>query len=262
MGRKKSGNSDQDLVPQKFKRSKSQIELDRADMARMLARGMNQQLFHDWLHKHRSYRLTAQQISLDWRQVLKELKERRVTDVETLQAIKEQEYAWVKNEAIGAWENSKPINNEVNDEGEIEINTKQRGPNNEYLRTVVTVLQAEREMMGIDSPKKKVEVQDDSIYIDALLPAVKQVLGGLINNAINLNNKDQSSIEDKVESNVEVSHVINSDVPDAEIINVGSELDNNDDGPTNNNENNDAHNANDNEPIMKKLRGRSKGLES
>jgi hypothetical protein len=103
--------------------------------------------------------IAQETVSKDYRMILKEWREQRVElaadEIETKLA----EYREIRSEAWAAWERSKldaeKETHVTGDSFSTTTRTKEgRTPANEYLRTVLNCLQAERELLGLDVVKE------------------------------------------------------------------------------------------------------------
>ncbi len=152
------------------KRTDEQVQLDRAEMVRLLRRG--------WTKKRIAEKMGMQpsQISYDWKKVLAELREARLDDAEDEVTSICEQYSLVKSEAWDAWDKSKErrtkqidevINTGAGDRVKTSEIVEDATPGNEFLKTIVACLQAEREMKGLNAPKK-MDIQAEVINWDAL----------------------------------------------------------------------------------------------
>lgn len=147
------------LLPE---RTPVQRDIDKMELMRLLVRG--------WTMEEAAAKLkiTKEQVQGDYQEVMKDLVRERTTNAEALRQMKLREYAQVKKEAWEAWERSKEdwhrrIVEETQSEGSNSLGytnyktvdtTEGHLPSNEYLKTVVSCLNAERALQGIDPPKK------------------------------------------------------------------------------------------------------------
>lgn len=146
------------------KRTPEQRELDLARMVKLLRRGLSKTQIAEQLGVSRG------QIVYDWKQVLARLQADRDKDAKATVAAKLEEYREVKAEAWAAWERSKEDKERRTAETVTETSgggeppgqsrtkaVKQiegRLPDHDYLNTVLKCLEAERELEGLDPPKK------------------------------------------------------------------------------------------------------------
>lgn len=155
------------------KRTPQAIKLDRAETVKLLRRGWTQTAIAEKLGVHQT------QISYDWKMILKEVNEARDKDLEELITVKLEEYGEIKREAWAAWERSKKERNKTvletstssgkgrssgdesddddngGSERSREIFTRETGTwSSEYLKTILTCLAAERELLGLNPAKK------------------------------------------------------------------------------------------------------------
>lgn len=160
------------------KRTKEQRVLDKAEMVRLIRRGATKSYVASVLGVHPT------QITYDWKQVIREVMKERYTDLNEIVALKLVEYAEVKAEAWWAWDRSKQVAQEEMakevaeqilkhlDEAkdlpdgvsakDILANLKitvesRKGPQNQFLQTVLSCLEAERQLQGLD-PIKKIDL--------------------------------------------------------------------------------------------------------
>ncbi len=170
------------VEPHLAERTPQQKDIDRVEMMRLLVRG--------WTIEEiaTKFQTTKTQIQGDYQDVMKDLVRERTTNAEALRQMKLREYAQVKKEAWEAWERSKEdwnrriIQQTTYDSG----NNDQLGgstslktidtteghlPSNEYLKTVVSCLNAERQLQGIDPPKK-LNVSGTIVSWDVLVDAL------------------------------------------------------------------------------------------
>jgi predicted DNA-binding protein (UPF0251 family) len=150
------------IDPVLSERTPVQRDIDKMELMRLLVRG--------WTMEEAAIKLkiTREQVQHDYSEVMKDLVRERTTNAEALRQMKLREYAQVKKEAWEAWERSKEdwhrrIVEETQSEGSNSggytnyktiDTTEGHLPSNEYLKTVVSCLNAERALQGIDPPKK------------------------------------------------------------------------------------------------------------
>jgi hypothetical protein len=135
------------------RRHKSQRAEDRTALIGFIRRGYTQDQIAVALG------VTQQQVSYDYKAVLKEWRERRVEETEALVQAKLAEYAEVKGEAWAAWERSKAevkkTRSTVTGEGSSETEeVTPQNPSSGYLAIVLQCIVAERELLGLDAPKQ------------------------------------------------------------------------------------------------------------
>lgn len=139
------------------KRTGMQITLDRAEMVNLMRRGWTQGQIAEHLG------LSEQQVSADWRAVLKQLSQQQSEDVKAEVAIKCEEYGLLKREAWAAWEASKrdsvkkahkSTTNNFGEQTTQETEVKEGRGDPRYLKIVCDVLKDERELKGLDAPKE------------------------------------------------------------------------------------------------------------
>lgn len=139
------------------KRTKEQRELDLIEMVRLLRRGWKKVEIAQRLGLDRS------QITYDWKVILQRLEKNHQHDLPTYRNQLREEYAEVKREAWGAWELSKQAGVKVTEEETADARglrtlkrtlTEGRLPDREYLDVLLHCLEAERELEGLDEPRK------------------------------------------------------------------------------------------------------------
>ena len=130
---------------------------DRVKMMMMMRRGATQWMIAEELG------ISQAQVSIDFKVLLKEMQTQLTEDTKAVVAQKLQEYAEVKKEAWEAWTKSKEEHKKRKtwsggqSEGESEEFSVQYG-NNAYLQTVLSTIQSERDLLGIN-PVKEVSVK-------------------------------------------------------------------------------------------------------
>lgn len=143
-------------------RTPQQKGIDKVEMMQLLVRG--------WTIEEVAAKFKAPrtQVQGDYQEVMRDLVRERTTNAEALRQLKLREYAQVKKEAWEAWERSKEdwhrkIIEQSQTEGQnsggstyykTTDTSEAHLPSNEYLKTVVSCLNAERQLQGIDPPKK------------------------------------------------------------------------------------------------------------
>lgn len=150
------------------RRTPIQRTLDKAEMVRLLRRGWTRTEVAELLEVHPSM------ITYDLNQVLREELENQEKDTEVLRRLKLEEYREVKKEAWDAWERSKLEKTfktlETKSAGDYSYDketTHIEKPVGEarYLHTVLQCLDSERELLGIDPPKK-VDIKGEHTVVD------------------------------------------------------------------------------------------------
>jgi hypothetical protein len=164
------------------KRSATQKTIDRVKMVQLMRRGWTQTAIAQELGLHQT------QISYDWKIVLREMREQQSEDVAEMVTLKLEEYGELKREAWAAYELSKQnaakrveeeyVDAEPDDmartkrkhpaptgngrptykkQKKVVTTTEGRLPGAEYLKIVISCLEAERELRGLN-PAKKLEL--------------------------------------------------------------------------------------------------------
>jgi hypothetical protein len=158
------------------RRSQAQRDVDKAEILRLVRKGFSQSM----LAEH--FKVSLATIRNDWRRVMLEVQQCRKDDFDaTKEAILEQ-IADVKREALEAWEASKAVDDQPDEEDADGATEKERKPGqNEFLRTRLDCLKAEREILAIDEPAQRLQVEAGESaglvsFLDALLPVVKQAI--------------------------------------------------------------------------------------
>lgn len=165
-----------------YKRTPQQLELQRAEMLSLIRRGYTQ------LSIAAKYGLSPQQVSYDYKIVIKQVMADKNKDAEALVAMKLAECEEIKREAWAAWERSKldaeklvqketdvvkcPVcdgakvgmkgkscrncdgQGEIGGPGERTKTTEGRLPGAEYLQTIERCIATECRLLGINAPKK------------------------------------------------------------------------------------------------------------
>jgi DNA-binding CsgD family transcriptional regulator len=148
-------------------RTETQREADRAEVERLDRRGYSQREIASRL------KISPSTVCGDLKAIREEYRETRQADRAEHVALKLAQLREVRKEAWEAWDRSKDnkekeikekISNlvqqaEAGTAGTVEklkavITTEGRLPGNEYLRTILETLQDERELLGLDAPKK------------------------------------------------------------------------------------------------------------
>lgn len=152
------------------KRSAEKREIDLAEIARLLRRG----------YSHREIavklKLSAQQVGIDVKTLMERCREESLNDIVAHRERILSEYREVKKEAWEAWEKSKNDRYKRTEEtstsairsgGRIIETTEEGLPSSEHLRTVMSCLTAERDILGVDAPKQ-VEARVETINWDII----------------------------------------------------------------------------------------------
>jgi predicted transcriptional regulator len=166
-------------------RSPREREMDRLEMVKLLRRGYTQQEVADIIG------ISQAQVCYDWKIVISKLRNESDTARDELIAIKLEEYREIKREAWDAWERSKEDAERLEEDEFCEDRTcavcsgkgtngrggkcfncqgngfrkaqkatskrltrEGKNPANEYLRTILSCVEAERELLGINPDKK------------------------------------------------------------------------------------------------------------
>jgi hypothetical protein len=167
--RKRSPNKNPPTKPRVYvkpvPRHPSEVAEHRKEIMRLMRRGWTQDMIAEQLG------IAQETVSKDYRMILKEWHAQRTEMVEEEVTAKLAEYLEIRTEAWAAWERSKiDAEKVVNADGpgySTETKTREgRIPANEYLRTVLNCLQAERELLGLDAVK---EVKVQGRYVTAQL---------------------------------------------------------------------------------------------
>lgn len=172
-------------------RSKYQVAQDRAHILQLLRRGYGVEQIAEHLG------LPEKVVLQDYRYAIKQVAKNQLEDAKELVAAKMLEYAEIKKEAWDAWERSKGDRERKTDEesGYLEEEDNEgyedsqgkippkafkkrtqmkegRLPSNEYLRTILDCIKAERELLGIN-PAQEINVHSSSIWamLSGQLPA-------------------------------------------------------------------------------------------
>lgn len=138
-------------------RSKYQKQLDQLEMVRLLRRGWT----ISRIAEH--FGLTETQVGYDMRVVLRDIRKERTKDVDALVTAKLEEYGEVKREAWDSWEKSKgPATKRTMKRIETSRGEATETTDSEeavcgdprFLKTVMECIEAERDLLGINAPKK------------------------------------------------------------------------------------------------------------
>jgi transcriptional regulator with XRE-family HTH domain len=147
------------------KRTKTQREADKAEVERLDRRGYSQRQIAERLG------VAPSQVCYDLKLLRKRYQDTQLAERSAAVAEKLEQYREVRREAWEAWDRSKDnkekeIKEKISnlaqqaEAGAVEklkavITTEGRLPGNEYLRTILETLQDERELLGLDAPKKQ-----------------------------------------------------------------------------------------------------------
>jgi predicted transcriptional regulator len=147
-------------------RTKTQREADAAEVERLDRRGYSQREIASRIG------VAPSQVCYDLKLLRKRYRDAQLSERSAAVAEKLAQYRDIRREAWEAWERSKDnkekeITEKVSSLGAQEaaaakieklkaiITTEGRLPGNEYLRTILETLQNERELQGLDAPKKQ-----------------------------------------------------------------------------------------------------------
>jgi hypothetical protein len=166
-------------------RTKAQIDLDRVEMIPMIRRGMTYDMIAEVISSKYPFTLSAKQIAYDWMMVMREqVSVRKQSSSAELVEAKRQELAEMKKEAWSAYEMSKRnaiMRNGLMDGDEEDAPTKITLPSNEFMNTLLKIVDRELILDGLDAPSKKsVEVVNEdrkheaTQFLDAMLPLIKK----------------------------------------------------------------------------------------
>jgi hypothetical protein len=164
-------------------RTPYQLATERAEVMKLMRLGWGKSRIAQKLE--RSYTT----IESDWNWCLSQLANEMKATREQLTSVIQAQYEQVKVEAWEAFERSKqPLEREVIEDTEGDTGqgkrvtkrtTEGRTGNNDYLKTTLSVLQAERELLGIDAPKRVDMRQQLVVQWDDMAGEVEQATGSV-----------------------------------------------------------------------------------
>jgi hypothetical protein len=170
-------------------RSRFQIDMDRVKIIQMMRRGMTTSQIAEKM------KVPINQVRYDYQQAMKRVRKDHVKDVKSLVALKLAEYSELKREAWEAWERSKEdAKIHVEEESENGLGTRNKTMDrsegqvgdNSFLKTVASCLQAERELLGLNAPKKH-NVKSENVNLDFIISNLPEQ--GPVPNAVELEMK-------------------------------------------------------------------------
>lgn len=158
------------------KRTVQQRELDLTEMTNLIRKGWTKHRIAEKLG------VCHQQVSYDWKEVMRRLVKSREKDATAIKARQLEQLGHIREEALAAWEKSKEPGQKVAVE-EVELpdgvrvktttTTEGRLPENPYLTTALKALESERDLEGLNAPKK-IDMRQAVVTWDVLAGAIPE----------------------------------------------------------------------------------------